>query len=231
MAATLRIADLANDVGLSTQQLRNLEAEGLLPPAERTAAGQRVYLERHRLALRLERTMIRAGFNGVQRRMIMHAAHARDPDAALQLVVERFVEIDLLRRQVDEVIERARELEGPDAVGRNRLRIGEAARVVGVTAGALRHWEREGLIKPARERPSGYRTYDRRMVHRARVIARLVELGFGIPVLRAVIDDLVGDHPHSDDATEDVLRGHVRTQVRACAEVISLLWHYLTERH
>jgi len=214
---------------LSAQQLRNLEADGLLPPAERNAAGQRVYRERHRLALLLERTMMRAGFNGVQRRTIMHAAHASDPDAALQLVVERFVEIDLLRRQVDNVIARARELELPRTVGRTGLRIGEAARVVGVSASALRHWEREGLIKPDRERASGYRTYDGGMVHRAGVIARLAELGFGTPVLRAVIDDLVGDHPHNNDATQDAVRGQIRTQVRACAEATSFLWRYLTE--
>lgn len=229
MAVILRIADLANDVGLSTQQVHNLEADGLLPPAERTAAGQRGYRERHRLALRLERTMVRAGFNGVQRRKIMYAAHASDPDEALQMVVERFMEIDLLRRQVDDVIDRARELDKSGLVGRNGLRIGEVAQVVGVSAGALRHWEREGLIKPARERSSGYRTYDGGMVHRAGVIARLAELGVGIPVLRAVIDDLVSNHPHNNDATKDVVRSRIRTQVRACAEATSLLWRYLAE--
>lgn len=229
MAISFRIAELANDVGLTTQQLRNLEADGLLPPVERNAAGQRVYRERHRLALRLERTMIRAGFNGVQRRMIMSAAHAGDPDTALQLIVERFVEIDLLRRQVDDVIEQARELDLSRRVGMTGLRIGEAAQVEGVTVDALRHWEREGLIRPGRGRTNGYRTYDGGMVHRVGVIARLVKLGFGIPLLRTIIDDLVDDHSHNDNATGDALRGQIRSQIRVCAEVTSLLWGYLDE--
>lgn len=226
MPHQLRPSDLAREAGLTAQQIRNLESAGLLPPAERTAAGQRIYTERHRLALRLERTMIRAGFNGIHRRAIMHAAHANDPDAALQLVVERFVALDGLRRQAEHAIERASEQPVALEAGRDRLRIGAAARLIGVTSGALRHWELEGLIKPGRDVANGYRLYNGEMVQRAALIARLVDLGFGMPTLRGMTHSLDQDRLAPREAIATLL-APVRDQIRACAEATSLLWHYL----
>lgn len=229
MSASIRPADLAKEVGLSTQQIRNLEAEGLLPPAERNAVGHRVYEERHRLALYVERAMMRAGFHGRQRRAVMDAVHAGDPDSALQPVVERFVEIDSLRRQIEEVIERAHEPVLPAVWNKDRLRVSETAQIVGVTAAALRHWELEGLIKPTRDLASGYRMYDRGLVRRASLIARLVALGFGMQAIGPIIDDMASDQPGLLDTTRDALRRPVVTQVGACTEATALLWRYVDE--
>ena len=48
----LRPVDLARRHGLSTQAVRNYEAAGILPAAERTAYGYRTYTPRHAQALR-----------------------------------------------------------------------------------------------------------------------------------------------------------------------------------
>ena len=47
----LRPVDLARTASISTQQVRNYEAVGILPPAARTASGYRRYRGRHRDAL------------------------------------------------------------------------------------------------------------------------------------------------------------------------------------
>lgn len=43
----MRTADVARRVGYSVQQVRNLERDGVLPPATRTATGYRIYGEVH----------------------------------------------------------------------------------------------------------------------------------------------------------------------------------------
>ena len=49
--AALRPVDLARLAGISAQQVRNYADAGILPPAERTAAGYRLFEDRHRRAM------------------------------------------------------------------------------------------------------------------------------------------------------------------------------------
>lgn len=57
------------------------------------------------------------------------------------------------------------------------LRIGEAARRVGVTPHALRHYENVGLLRPRRSQ-SGQRLYDEKDLARVRFIRRAAGRGF-----------------------------------------------------
>jgi len=62
---------------------------------------------------------------------------------------------------------------GDDGLGGlELLGVTEAAELVGVSPSTLRLWERQGLIEPVRS-SGGARRYDRAMVDRLRVIARL----------------------------------------------------------
>ena len=54
-------------------------------------------------------------------------------------------------------------------------RIGDAARAVGVSPSALRLWERQGLVRPARSR-SRYRLYSTADVERLREVRRMREI-------------------------------------------------------
>ncbi|WP_114907441.1 heavy metal-responsive transcriptional regulator [Ornithinimicrobium murale] len=47
----------------------------------------------------------------------------------------------------------------PTIPGPGRLRIGQLARAAGVSADAIRYYEREGLLPPPRRTASGYRDY------------------------------------------------------------------------
>ena len=53
------------------------------------------------------------------------------------------------------------------------LRIGEAARQVGVSPSALRLWERQGLVRPGRSTVGRYRLYSDADVEQLRSIRRL----------------------------------------------------------
>ena len=62
---------------------------------------------------------------------------------------------------------------------------GELARISGVSADTLRHYERKGLLKPRRA-PNGYREYPRHAVERVRLIRAALAIGFKLDDLERV---------------------------------------------
>jgi DNA-binding transcriptional MerR regulator len=65
------------------------------------------------------------------------------------------------------------------------LRSGELARLSGVSADTLRHYERKGLLK-SRRAPNGYREYPRQAVERVRIIRAALAIGFKLDDLERV---------------------------------------------
>ncbi len=68
------------------------------------------------------------------------------------------------------------------------MNIGEAARLSGVSAKMVRHYESLGLLPGVPRTDSGYRQYDQAQVHTLRFIKRSRELGFSMEE----IGELVG---------------------------------------
>ncbi|HWB66719.1 MAG TPA: MerR family transcriptional regulator [Mycobacteriales bacterium] len=69
------------------------------------------------------------------------------------------------------------------------LRIGEVAKLTGVTTRTLRYWEELGLLHPSGRRDSGERFYSSEDMARVTRIRDLQELlGFSLAEVRAVLD-------------------------------------------
>ena len=69
------------------------------------------------------------------------------------------------------------------------LPIGRFARASGLTIGALRHYDEEGILLPADVDPAtGYRRYRRDQLQVARAVAALRDLELSIPAIRALLD-------------------------------------------
>jgi DNA-binding transcriptional MerR regulator len=68
------------------------------------------------------------------------------------------------------------------------LTIGAAARRAGVSVRAIRFYEAEGLLPPARRTAAGYRLYTRNDVRRLRLIRRARLLGVPLPEVRELVD-------------------------------------------
>ena len=66
--------------------------------------------------------------------------------------------------------------------------VSQLARLSGVTARALRWYDRAGLLKPARLTAAGYRIYGPEQVDRLQAILFYRELGLPLADIRAMLD-------------------------------------------
>ncbi|GAA3969219.1 MerR family transcriptional regulator [Streptomyces marokkonensis] len=199
----LRTVDLARSAGLSTQQIRNYEDAGVLPPAGRTESGYRVFGERHRHALSTYRTL-RKGYEPSTATRVMRTVHDGDVPGALALVDAAHAALHEERvslRAASEALEAlAREEPAPSADRSGGdgdgdgddggLRIGEVAALIGVRTSALRVWEAAGLLAPGRERGTGYRVYGPADVRDARLVRTLRRGHHLFDQIRPVLDGL-----------------------------------------
>lgn len=95
---TLRTVDVGRRAGYSVQQIRVLEREGVLPPAERSAAGYRLHTERHVGAARAYKALA-AGVGPVEAKRLVRAAHT-DPVDLLARVDEAHARLHEERRDL-----------------------------------------------------------------------------------------------------------------------------------
>ncbi|UNO42971.1 MerR family transcriptional regulator [Streptomyces sp. MST-110588] len=229
----LRPVDLARVAGVSTQQVRNYEDAGILPPAERTAAGYRVYEDRHRRALLTYRVLVR-GYGTGTAQTVMRAVHAGDVPAALAAVNaahaalhDQRLSLEATSRALEAV---AAQAPGEAAVPRSGLRIGEVAARLGVRTSALRVWESAGLLVPGREPGTGYRRFGPADVRDARMISLLRQSRYPLLQIRPVLEDLRRTGG-GEALRAAIARRHAALAQRATAmlEGSGRLHRYLTE--
>jgi DNA-binding transcriptional MerR regulator len=103
----------------------------------------------------------------------------------------------------------------------------EAARLTGLTARQLDHWDRNGFLRPSVERASGYgstRRYSFADVVRLRVAARLRANGVGLARIRRCAEALAKLDPEADLAEARLLVvGASVLWARSDREVVDLL--------
>ncbi|PZF85412.1 MerR family transcriptional regulator [Jiangella anatolica] len=189
----LRPVDLARAVGVSAQQIRNYEDAGVLPPVPRSESGYRQFSDRHRQALLTFRALM-PGYGVVEARAIMRSVHQGDVAAALALVDAVHAEVNDQRRQLRETAAAVETIAAgspaalePAGPG---LRVGELARRLGVRPSALRTWEAFGLLTPAREPGTSYRSYGPQDVRDAQLVHLLRQSRYGLPQVGQVLAEL-----------------------------------------
>ena len=153
----LRPVDLARAHGLSPQAVRNYEAAGILPAAERTPHGYRAYTPRHAQALRAFRALA-SGHGHQTATAIMQAVNRDATGEALRLVDESSAQLVDDRRTLEAVEAAVGALE-PLPPERGDMFVGPLSRRLGLRPATLRKWERAGVVQPGRDPQTGYRVY------------------------------------------------------------------------
>ena len=229
----LRTHDLALAGDISVQQVRNYEASGLIPQAQRSPSGYRLYTQHHLAALITVKSMVR-GYGWPRTSAIMQALHRGDLSAALAIIDERHAQLASKRLQVEQTLFALRTLAAQsDSLQSShhsqRVRVGEAAKQVGVRVSALHFWEQQGLLHPVREQHSRYRLYDEPQMRRLRVVVLLREAGYPFNVIQSVLDELAAGRPEKAIVAVEKRREDLTRTSWACIEALTSFQHYVSE--
>ncbi|MBA2682459.1 MAG: MerR family transcriptional regulator [Ktedonobacteraceae bacterium] len=230
---SLRTVDLARAAGISVQQVRNYEAEGLLPPASRSKSGYRLYTQHHLAALKTARSLV-GGYGWQRTPTIMQALHQNDLSAALALIDTCHADLASKRLQVEQTLTALHMLSAQPTPARSSynpqlLRVGDAAKQVGVRVSALHFWEQQGLLHPFRDKSSHYRLYDEQQMHRLRVVVLLREASYDFTVIRSVLDELVAGRPEQAIAAVEKRSEELTRTSWLCVEALTSFRHYVNE--
>ena len=110
-----------------------------------------------------------------------------------------------------------------------RLRVGEAAKQVGVRVSALHFWEQQGLLHPVREQYSRYRLYDEQQMRRLRVVVLLRDAGYPFNVIQPVLDELAAGRPEKAIVAVEKRREELTRTSWACIGGLTSFQHYVSE--
>nr|WP_202420069.1 MerR family transcriptional regulator [Actinomadura rayongensis] len=197
----MRTIDVARRAGCSVQQVRNLERDGVLPPAARTASGHRVYGAVH-VRSALAYRALAAGAGPVDARAIVRAVH-RDPDAAAARLDAVHARLHAERTGLARAAEAAAAISGEpirDVRPADAMTVAELAAALGVRPSTLRHWDAEGLVVPDRDPARGARRYTPAQVRDARIVHQLRRAGYRVAPLRVLLPELRGGGAAGDVA-------------------------------
>ena len=107
------------------------------------------------------------------------------------------------------------------------MNIGEAARLTGVSAKMIRHYESIGLVPAADRRDSNYRDYGDADLHRLGFIRRARDLGFSIAEIRDLLR-LWDDTERSSRDVKALTTAHIaelENKIAALKEMRATLAH------
>jgi len=149
--------DLARRHGLSTQAIRNYEAAGILPAAQRSPSGYRAYTPLHAHALGAFLALV-PGHGHQTATAIMQAINRDATGDALHLIDESHAQL-LDDRRTLQAVEAAVQDLAPEPPQRGDMFVGPLSKRLGVRPATLRKWERAGLVQPHRDPQTGYRVY------------------------------------------------------------------------
>ena len=101
------------------------------------------------------------------------------------------------------------------------MNIGQAAKLSGVSAKMIRHYEQVGLVPAPARTDSGYRQYSEREVHTLQVIRHARDLGFSIPQ----IGELVGlwqNRRRPSRSVKSLAEAHIRALDEKAQELLAM---------
>jgi DNA-binding transcriptional MerR regulator len=109
------------------------------------------------------------------------------------------------------------------------VRVGEAAKQVGVRVSAVHFWEQQGLLHPQRAPHSRYRLYDQHQMRSLRVVAMLRDAGYPFHVIQSVLDQMAEGRLEQAILAVETRREELSRTSWSCIEALRLFCHYVSE--
>jgi len=113
------------------------------------------------------------------------------------------------------------------------MNIGEAAKISGVNAKLIRHYESIGIIPKAGRSDSGYRTYSETDVHMLSFVKRARNMGFSMKEIKKLVN-LWRNKARASSEVKSLAMNHVKEMEQKIAELqdmVSSLRHLAKNCH
>lgn len=230
----LRTSSVAALSGYSVQQVRDLEALGVISPARRAANGYRCFARHHVRDLRVYRDLATA-VGPVRARQVLRDIRTLPRDRAAALMSSLHT---VLQKERDEALAAQRALRmiraeasvDAEPTVEDSMTITELAGALGVRASTLRFWEKAGLVRPERieTRAGTARRYPLAAIREARITAALRAAGYRIPDVHATMTAIrrlaaVDDPLESLRSRVDAIARRTLALLRAGAAVADII--------
>lgn len=187
--------EIAKKLNISTSALRHYESWGLVPKVERAKNGYRIYTKEHEAYFQCIRAL-NAGFGMDLVKKVMPLIINKKIHDALWLINKAQVDLYTEKETVQKTVKILDSKELTEFYGirkfhdKNYFIIGEVANEANVSASSIRHWEKEGLIKPERHKESGFRIYSPYDIRRVFIIRTVQRVVYSLDIVREVLADI-----------------------------------------
>lgn len=182
--------EIAKKLKISTSALKHYESWDIIPPVEREENGYRYYQQEHEDYFRCI-LALNSGFGMNVVREVMPLIMKGDHVQGFWLINKAQVELREQRLAAQRLLEM---LESEKVVPMEKISktqdffsIGKLAKETNIPASTIRHWEKEGLIKPIRHKESGFRMYTYFDLQKILVINTLQKAVYSIDTVRSIL--------------------------------------------
>lgn len=192
MQNTYTPTQIATALNVSTTTLRRYEEQGLIPDVPRTTGNHRTYMPIHYQAFMTIRSLLK-GYDIPVVYDVMRRIKNGDRIHALWLVNHELHQIQEEKQRVEEILAMVKNADFTtyrNVKITNAMSIGKVAEIAGVNTSAIRHWEKEGLIRSERDKDNGYRIFTVPELRKILVISSLRRTVYYIENMKQLLNDL-----------------------------------------
>ncbi|MFS0868792.1 MerR family DNA-binding transcriptional regulator [Paenibacillus xylanilyticus] len=170
----MRPKKMAAKFMISASTIRNYEAKGLIPPAERSSNGYRIYTDLHAAYLSCILAMAPA-FGMEVTALVLRCIHQDKLKDAMWIIREKEVVLFEEKERLDKLIQDIRmyATENKSPYAEKTFTINEASELTQAPKSAIRYWEQAGYVTADRDPDNRYRRYSGSHLLKIRLIQML----------------------------------------------------------
>jgi Predicted transcriptional regulators len=192
MDQTFTPKQMSEKLHVSTTTLRRYENLDLVPDVPRSAGNRRSYAPLHVQAFKALRALIK-GFDIPVCYEVMSLLKKGLVEQALWKINLHQYNIQAEKQRLEEIMNLIQKTDFSkyrNVQVSEEMKIGEVAAIAGVNPSAIRHWEKEGLIRSQRNPDNGYRVFTSRDLKKIIVLSSLRKTVYFIENMKQLLEAL-----------------------------------------